>query len=1092
MSTFNSIQNPVRHSELFRFVKVRNPEIQKRTGHSNQTKKASPIYFNPGSGYGDSVYSSLKDLKNQNANVTAYLEFENNYKTSAQYIKSREDAAALINIDLILEIEDKDFTFIQEVKEYIEAQTNLNLEELFVELYNKSWDNLFIQGLSIKPNYSLVNSVTSIIYILELYSRIKTPQETDQWDKKIIENLKKSFIVIPTEIVPNNILNDLATNTPTKSDTVAENTDAENRIIITDKIDRLKDTKSAIISWYNFINNSIAKNNIKTPPFSETLPYRITEEQTTENETASIKRISDADIEKSQKQFILDNKENDLFKLNNELFIINRNSIEKIAQFSNKKSETKEELEILLSLHDEAASPDYLINELDEQLAYQKSQLSLLPSKKSLRTVVVGKSIFTEELPSSTPQKRTAESREASKEGSEICKIKTLGTGDLLRVEQKLICYRPGEIAHIENILAGEEKSRSTRRLKRTEETFTEEIEKITEEEKDLQTTDRYEMESESEKTISQNYSLETGLNVSGSYGVVDFEASLGFSMNLSTTESNRNSTKFAKEVVEKTRRKVSERIKTTKSIMIIEEFEENNGHKITNSTPDHKVGIYRWIDKYYKARLVNYGRRAFIEFTIPEPAAYHIYNKSEASNPDLYLEKPIHPTQLVRAEHGMDPISSHLQINQSNYDLLCAFYDAPAIQLVPNLVLTTETLSIPDKGMNKFDAMYYVASKDIVIPVGYSAIQIDINVNHGNYIQSYPTLLSWWKDKTGDDKLEIDYEPGKGFMVQVANNKKDSTGVTPYGLFPHSFDSNNNVVTGGVTSKLSFTAKAVIPVLVTANVHCKRNSSTYEKWQQDCYQAIITAYNKKNADYEEALKQLKDDLVYISGSNPDINRKTENRELKRGCIEQLLNVRKANNWYCFKYWTEYGAIKEGPLCTGVNDKGETYTKDKYPFIQFCDAINQGKEVMFFEQAIEWRHMNYIYYPYFWARKCQWRMLYNIEDNDPLFTNFLKSGMARVVLPIRSGFEASVMNYLETGLVWDGQQTPLIGDPLFVDISTEIAEALDYDLGVIDDNDPRVISKWEFKLPTNLVLLQNYAQPVDENGLPCTQTPTIE
>lgn len=51
-------------------------------------------------------------------------------------------------------------------------------------------------------------------------------------------------------------------------------------------------------------------------------------------------------------------------------------------------------------------------------------------------------------------------------------RIRPLGIADLNRVEQTLCCYKAGEVAHIENVMQGEYKERSTRLLRRTEETY--------------------------------------------------------------------------------------------------------------------------------------------------------------------------------------------------------------------------------------------------------------------------------------------------------------------------------------------------------------------------------------------------------------------------------------------------------------------------------------------------------------------------------------------------------------------------------------------------------------------------------------------
>jgi hypothetical protein len=45
-------------------------------------------------------------------------------------------------------------------------------------------------------------------------------------------------------------------------------------------------------------------------------------------------------------------------------------------------------------------------------------------------------------------------------------------------------------------------------------------------------------------------------------------------------------------------------------------------------------------------------------------------------------------------------------------------------------------------------------------------------------------------------------------------------------------------------------------------------------------------------------------------------------------------------------------------------------------------------------------------YPYFWGRQSTWLKHIDIRDGDLEFEDFLKAGFARVVLPVRPGFES--------------------------------------------------------------------------------------
>ena len=83
-------------------------------------------------------------------------------------------------------------------------------------------------------------------------------------------------------------------------------------------------------------------------------------------------------------------------------------------------------------------------------------------------------------------------------------------------------------------------------------------------------------------------------------------------------------------------------------------------------------------------------------------------------------------------------------------------------------------------------------------------------------------------------------------------------------------------------------------------------------------------------------------------------------------------------------------------------------------------TAEQMPYVRFFEQAFEWEHITYTFYPYFWGWKQAWNKRMLLDDNDPHFADFLRAGAARVVFPVRPGFEEAVAHYLETGEIWAG------------------------------------------------------------------------
>ena len=97
-----------------------------------------------------------------------------------------------------------------------------------------------------------------------------------------------------------------------------------------------------------------------------------------------------------------------------------------------------------------------------------------------------------------------------------------------------------------------------------------------------------------------------------------------------------------------------------------------------------------------------------------------------------------------------------------------------------------------------------------------------------------------------------------------------------------------------------------------------------------------------------------------------------------------------------------------------------------------------------------------------------------IEINDPLFRSFMQSGMARVVVTVKPGFEDAVMHYMSFGQIWNGGQMPVIGNPLYLSIVDELKEQ-EY---VVEET-------WETVVPTALIALQESGVAVHASGLPC-------
>jgi hypothetical protein len=173
-------------------------------------------------------------------------------------------------------------------------------------------------------------------------------------------------------------------------------------------------------------------------------------------------------------------------------------------------------------------------------------------------------------------------------------------------------------------------------------------------------------------------------------------------------------------------------------------------------------------------------------------------------------------------------------------------------------------------------------------------------------------------------------------------------------------------------------------------------------------------------------------------------------------------------------YHDNFSVMMHPPVNNGV--------PDNYPTFQNCTAIANGAPINFFESVFDWDIMSYYFYPYFYSSRQRWLELYNLNSNDPLHTSFLKAGYAKVVVPVRPGFEIAASNFIDNGIVdFDGMAgiTPETLSALTeIELNKEpdpITEPIRHQAWLASNLNPANWPTWEVRLPTNLVILQTEA-----------------
>lgn len=264
-----------------------------------------------------------------------------------------------------------------------------------------------------------------------------------------------------------------------------------------------------------------------------------------------------------------------------------------------------------------------------------------------------------------------------------------------------------------------------------------------------------------------------------------------------------------------------------------------------------------------------------------------------------------------------------------------------------------------------------------------------------------------------------------------------------------HRFSTSNDVWITNLNSEtgsipFAITTDRVGDIAVAVEVTCAATDRAIALWQAETYGLLVDAYRARRSEYETRLADLQSAApMEIISRSSDRNRDMMVDELKRACISMLTE----------QHFDLFDAVNKGAL--------------NLPQIDFQEARSEGAYARFFEQAFEWENIAWVPYSYFWGRKKGWLEKLVLTDGDTEFERFLKAGFARVVVPVRPGFEPAVDHFRLFGDPWLGGQLPTVSDATYLPVADEIAERLDRP----GDEVPQGPT-WEVRVPTALIALR--------------------
>lgn len=591
-----------------------------------------------------------------------------------------------------------------------------------------------------------------------------------------------------------------------------------------------------------------------------------------------------------------------------------------------------------------------------------------------------------------------------------------VGISDLMVVRQIHTRYEPGEISHIENVLPHENFSRQFRRTVSLE-TFEEtETEKIESSERELQTSTRSELRNEIRRNLSERLQFEAGASVTYTGPNIEASVDAGFAYERAIEEANEAAVSFSREVIDRAASSLEERTRDYRSTRRRTDTEDFSTRGIANGSSDAVVGIYRWVDRILGFEVVNYDRRPLMEFILPEPAAYYRYAAKRRAPTGITAVEPklmmADPDTGLPLEEGGSPLRPDL-ITELNYVAWVAQYGVSGVTPPPPYYRSASiAAALPEPGAagtgdGGDSAAKVLETGSLQVPNGYIATNLDFAVaGELDQLNPVPPDRHFYHVKVGAKTIAnrggVDREP------PTISSVDNMTGNVP----------------------VSIVARGYENLIVNIVLECTRTAEHLAAWKLETYNKILTEYKQQLSEYRDqvASARIQEEVARRTGTHPQTLREIERTEIKRGAVMILTG----QNFELFDAIRSEGA--SGPPTE----------------MSFEDVSKEGEYIQFIEQAFEWHAMSYVFYPYFWGRKAEWGEFAFEDHLDALFARFLRAGSARVVVPIRPGFQAAVEYFLQEGIPWLGGDAPTTFDrsedddeiPPYLQIAEELQEQL--------------------------------------------------
>ncbi|MEO6826946.1 MAG: hypothetical protein ABI170_06475 [Microbacteriaceae bacterium] len=437
---------------------------------------------------------------------------------------------------------------------------------------------------------------------------------------------------------------------------------------------------------------------------------------------------------------------------------------------------------------------------------------------------------------------------------------------------------------------------------------------------------------------------------------------------------------------------------------------EEALQHDFDNSAgAGPHFGVYQWLDRIYQAQVFNYGSRLLYDLIVPEPAALF---REALARPRSSAALPAKPAKFTV------PVD---KLSLENWSYYATGHQATGVEAPPQAqVIVTENFG--GKAADPFgtelnaNTLELGESRSTRVPKGFKATQYRV-----------VALASGWTAFT---------------LSVVVGSKRIAIGGDWSGkVFTGKLDGEVESLPVGLICDGDGTSPGISTLAVAIEIICEPTAEAISAWQTKTHGLIMAGNQQRFTDYEERVANRDATArLQLQAVTADRKRSIIREELKRTTLAVLTN----QNFSTFN-------------ATRIDAFG-------FPYPDAAASQALSAYIRFFEQAVEWEHLECAFFGYFWGSRTSWVSKLLGTEPDPQFAAFLASGAARVVLPIRPGYESAFERFLNSGKTPTTTELLDAGSPLWASLVAELRAQ-----GAEDDLETAVGDPWEFRLGSDLV-----------------------